>query len=236
MKKKSLNSDSVRIWDLPTRIFHVLFACTVTGAIVTAKIGNTWMDWHVKLGIASLALIIFRVIWGVVGPRYARFSQFVFGPVAVWKYLQSISHATHKYPGHNPLGGWSVVAMLTVIGIQAMTGLFANDEILTQGPLVQYVRDATSAWLTGIHQFNEKIVYVILGLHLVAILVYTVKGQKLIGPMIHGDVPAHRLADQTPNTQDHLRTRIAACILAIVLSYGVWWLVQLGNSSTSAFN
>ena len=92
----------IRIWDLPTRLFHIFFACCVAGAILTAKLGNTWMDWHVKLGIAALALLIFRLIWGLIGPRYARFSQFVCGPISVWRYLTTLTKQTKKIPGHNP--------------------------------------------------------------------------------------------------------------------------------------
>ena len=149
----------IRIWDLPTRLFHLAFACCVVGAIITAKVGNTWMDWHVRLGIAALALLIFRIIWGLVGPRYARFSQFVCGPVTVWHYLTNLAKQSKKTPGHNPLGALSVLAMLGIIGVQAVTGLFANDEILTQGPFAQFVSNATSAFMTGIHQFNESFVY-----------------------------------------------------------------------------
>ena len=226
----------VRIWDLPIRLFHLSFACCVVGAIITAKVGNAWMDWHVRLGIAALALLIFRVIWGLIGPRYARFSQFICGPVTVWHYISSIAGQNKKLPGHNPLGALSVIAMLVIIGIQAVTGLFANDDILTQGPFAQFVSDSTSAFMTGIHQFNENFVFAIIGLHLVAILVYTLKGQRLIGPMVHGDVDAKDLIAGTTPARDDILIRVAASGLLCILAWGAWWLIQLAANVGASFN
>ena len=230
------NQTRIRIWDLPTRLFHISFACCVAGAIITAKVGNTWMDWHVRLGIAALALLIFRVIWGLIGPRYARFSQFVCGPVTVWRYITSVAKQNKKRPGHNPLGALSVIAMLGIIGVQAVTGLFANDDILTQGPFAQFVSDSTSAFMTGIHQLNERFVFAIIGLHLIAILIYTIKGQKLIGPMVSGDVEAKNLITETIPARDDVLIRIGASGLICLLTWGAWWLIQLAANAGASFN
>jgi cytochrome b len=212
------------------------FACCVVGAFITAKVGNAWMDWHVRLGIAALALLIFRIIWGLIGPRYARFSQFVCGPVTVWHYLTSLAKQSKKTPGHNPLGALSVLAMLGIIGLQAVTGLFANDEILTQGPFAQFVSNATSAFMTGLHQFNENFVLAIIGLHLIAILVFTLKGQKLIGPMVHGDFEAKNLIAETIPARDDVLIRIGASGLICLLAWGAWWLIQLAENAGASFN
>jgi cytochrome b len=226
----------IRIWDLPTRLFHFAFGCCVVGAIITAKVGNAWMDWHVRLGIAALAFLIFRIIWGLIGPRYARFSQFVCGPVSVWRYLKTLSKQSKKIPGHNPLGGWSVIAMLAIVGAQAVTGLFANDDILTQGPFAQYVSNSTSAYITGLHQLNENFVFAIIALHLIAILVYTIRGQKLIGPMVHGDVAAENLSVASIPARDDTRIRISAALLICILAWAAWWLIQLAANSGASFN
>ena len=236
MKQSSPAPSTTRIWDLPTRLFHVGFACSVIGAIVTAKIGNTWMDWHVRLGITALAMLTFRIIWGLIGPRYARFTQFVCGPVTIWRYLSTITQHQHKTPGHNPLGALSVIAMLAIIGVQAVSGLFANDDILTQGPFAQFVSDSTSSLMTGVHQFNEKLVFLVIGMHLIAIFVYTVKGQKLITPMICGDVFNQNLPLNTPAARDDWSIRIAALILAATLAYAAWWLIQLAAHAGASFN
>jgi cytochrome b len=227
---------NIRIWDLPTRLFHAAFALTVTGAILSAKLGNAWMDWHVRLGITAFALVLFRIVWGLAGPRYARFSQFVKSPAATWKYLKQQASQPHKAAGHNPLGAWSVIAMLIIIGFQASTGLFANDEILTQGPLAQFVSEASSSLLTGLHQWNETLVYVIVGLHLVAVLIYTLKGQHLIEPMLDGNVPAARLAPHTLAARDDLLVRLCALSLAATLAMLAWWLMQLAANAGSSFN
>jgi cytochrome b len=227
---------TIRIWDLPTRIFHAALALSVFGAIVTVKLGDAWMDWHVRLGIITLALIVFRIIWGLIGPRYVRFSQFVQSPAMVWRYLSTRPVSKQKTAGHNPLGAWSVVAMLLVLGAQASTGLFADDEILTQGPLVQFVSESTSSLLTGLHQWNETLVYIVVGLHLLAILIYTLKGEHLIEPMVTGDVPAHDLCSHTSPARDDLRVRSAALLLAVALGAAAWWLIELAHNTGGSFN
>ena len=101
---------SLRIWDLPTRLFHWLLAVSITGALITINLGGGWMEWHVRFGIASFVLLLFRIVWGLIGPRYARFSQFVTSPSKTINYLRT--HRGARHAGHNPLGAWSVIAML----------------------------------------------------------------------------------------------------------------------------
>ena len=229
----------IRIWDLPTRLFHIAFALCVIGAIVTVKMGGLWMDWHVRLGIASLALLVFRLIWGLIGPRYVRFSQFVASPASALRYLRTMREATrptHRYAGHNPLGSWAVIAMLLIIGFQAVTGLFANDDIMTQGPLAQFVSESTSGLMTGLHEFNEPFVYGIITLHLLALVFYTIRGQRLVPPMIHGDVPAKELSPGTLGARDNSSVRIRAALLAVLLAWGAWWLMQLAANAGASFN
>jgi len=218
----------VRIWDLPTRLFHVAFALCVTGAIVTVKLGGLWMDWHVRLGVASLALVTFRVIWGMVGPRYARFAQFYTSPLQTWAYFRTPG----KRAGHNPLGAWSVFAMLAIIGWQGVSGLFANDDILTQGPFANMVSSAWSDRFTSLHQFNEIFLYAAIGLHLCAIAFYTYRGQRLIMPMVHGDVHADTLPTGTAPALDDWRVRAAALLLALGLGALAWWLIQLAFNAS----
>jgi cytochrome b len=228
------SSVKIRIWDLPTRLFHVAFALCVVGAIVTVKIGGAWMDWHVRFGITTLALLLFRIVWGIFGSRYARFCQFVTSPANTLRYLQQlrqIKHQTLRHAGHNPLGSWAVLALLLIIGFQAVTGLFSNDDVLTQGPFAQFVSQALSSQLTGWHQWNEPFVYGIIVLHLLAIAVYTFKGRKLITPMIDGDIPAAELAINTPSARDDLSLRLRAFLIALLLSCGAWWLMNLAASA-----
>lgn len=221
------NPQKVRIWDLPTRLFHWLFAACVIGAIVTVKAGGDLMQWHLPLGVSALMLLLFRIVWGFTGSRYARFSQFVKCPRTALAYLKQ----PHKMesPGHNPIGGWSVIALLTVVGIQAVTGLFTSDDILVQGPLYNYVSSSTASLMTTIHKWNEKALFILIALHLVAIVIYAVKGKRLVPPMITGDKSTDTLAPDTPAARDDIGLRAWALVLIILFgSVGVW-LVKLAQ-------
>lgn len=230
---KSTNRAFTRVWDLPTRLFHWLFATAVIGAIVTVKVGGTWMDWHLPFGVTALVLLSFRVIWGFTGSRYARFSSFVKGPVAVWQYLR---HPEERSPpGHSPLGGLSVVALLLVVAVQATTGLFATDDILTSGPLNPFVSSDTAALLTSIHKWNENILFGLVGLHLVAIAVYALRGKQLVPPMMTGNVPSETLPIDTVAARDTVGLKIWALALITVLGSLGWWLVNLAKAAPMGF-
>lgn len=224
---------SVRIWDLPTRLFHWLFAASVIGAVVTVKVGGSWMDWHMPLGISALVLLAFRLIWGFTGSRYAKFINFVVAPGQTWAYLKSKPHP--RSAGHNPLGAWSVLALLLVVGIQAFTGLFTTDDILVQGPLNQFVSGEVASVMTSIHKFNEKPLFILVGLHLAAIVVYAIKGEKLVPPMITGNKSAQQLPENTPPARDDIGLRAWAIVLMVLLGSIGWWLIELGQASTMSF-
>ena len=186
------------------------------------------MEWHVRLGIVSLALIAFRVIWGLFGPRYARFTQFYASPCQVWAYFRTPT----KHAGHNPMGAWSVFGMLAIIGWQGTSGLFANDDILTQGPFANMVSNAWSDRLTSLHQFNEVFLYAAIGLHLAAIAFYTYKGQRLIMPMVHGNVQIDAVPVGSAPARDDWRVRASAVLLALTLGALAWWLIRLASNAS----
>jgi cytochrome b len=181
------------------------------------------MDWHVRFGIATTALITFRLVWGLIGPRYARFSQFYVSPLKTWAYFRAPTQSA----GHNPLGAWSVFGMLAIIGWQGASGLFASDDILTQGPFAGMVSDAWSGRLTSLHRFNEIFLYSAIFLHLAAITFYTCRGQSLIMPMVHGQVSTKALPAGTVPARDDWRVRTGALLLALALSTLAWWLIRL---------
>jgi len=222
----------LRIWDLPTRLFHWLLVLCVTGAIVTVNVGGTWMDWHVRFGIASFALLLFRVIWGLIGSRYARFTQFITSPAKTVAYLRG---PQHKEAGHSPLGAWSVVAMLALLLLQSTSGLFTSDDVLTQGPFVQFISNDQVAWFTRINSFNEYFIYAIIGLHLVAITIFSVRGRGLVKPMLTGDAPKHTLPTGTQTARDDWRVRVAALLLAVLLIGLAWWLLDLTFNAPMSF-
>jgi cytochrome b len=228
------NSQFIRIWDLPTRLFHWLFAATVIGAVITVKVGGSWMEWHLPLGVSALVLLVFRIIWGFTGSRYARFKQFVCSPRQTLGYLRR----PHPYDdaGHNPLGAWSVIGLLLVVGVQATTGLFATDDILTQGPLNAFVSSDTAKLMTTIHKWNENVLFALVALHLVAIVVYRIRGKHLIEPMITGDKPTENLAPNTQGALDDFGLRAWAFVLILLLGSVGWWLIELGQSAGMSFD
>jgi cytochrome b len=195
MEKKNTTTDinnqriiTVLVWDPPTRIFHWLLVAGVIVSIVTGNIGPNGMQYHMLSGYAILVLLLFRIVWGFVGSPTSRFSNFIKGPSTVFVYVTSLPKKDERpHLGHNPLGGWSIVVMLLVLFVQAGTGLFANDDIFTEGPLYLWVSKETSDFLTGIHLLNRFVLGAVLATHVIAVLFYLFyKGDNLIKPMITG--------------------------------------------------
>lgn len=184
-------SPAVRVWDLPIRLFHWVLLAAVVISVATGLIGGLWqMDLHVVSGCVVLGLVLFRVIWGFAGGRHARFTGFIKGPVMVLRYAVDFAcrRAGHT-TGHNPLGGWSVILILAVLAVQAGTGLFANDDIFLEGPLVKYVGKEMSDRLTGIHHWMINGVYGLVALHVGAVALHWWRGDNLVKPMITGTKP-----------------------------------------------
>ena len=183
-----MRSRGTPTWDLPVRIFHWLLVLLVFSQIVTASIGGNAMQVHAFGGYAILALVWFRILWGFLGGTRARFSDFVRGPVAVIRYAKSILWGPlPAHRGHNPLGGWSVLAMLGSLLVQGATGLFANDDVMMEGPLAKHVSDRTSELATAIHDVNAVVLLTLAAVHIVAVLFYLLaKKENLIAPMITG--------------------------------------------------
>ena len=176
---------TLRIWDLPTRLFHWLLVVCIAGAVICVNIGGNLMQWHAYFGYAALSLVLFRVLWGFIGAVHSRFITFVPSPQRLFAFL---SGKEGGGLGHNPLGSLSVIALLLVVGIQASTGLFTDDDIAFQGPLAKYVSNATVSLLGSIHALNSNILFGLIGLHLLAIAYYQwVKRESIVLPMIQGD-------------------------------------------------
>jgi cytochrome b len=195
----------VRVWDPATRLFHWALVILVAVNIYTGSVGGLWeMDLHMTSGYAILSLVLFRVVWGLIGSRHSRFADFVRGPATVLGYVRRVLRGGGEdtpVRGHNPLGGWSVMAMLTSLLVQATTGLFSNDDIFTEGPLAKTVSKATSDTLTWVHDVNSKVLFVLIAVHLLAVFGYLiVKHDNLIRPMITGrkTLPPATPADDPP--------------------------------------
>ncbi|UVA80407.1 cytochrome b/b6 domain-containing protein [Pandoraea commovens] len=221
----------IRIWDLPTRLFHWSFVVLAVAAYVTAKTGGNAMIYHFWCGYAVLALLIFRVIWGIAGPRYARFSAFLTGPRTFFRSLRDTSSTSDasamqaRFAGHTPLGGLSVIAMLLFFGIQVALGLFSNDDIFNDGPLVKFIDKDTSDMLTGWHLRNQWVLIALVALHVLAIAYYRIARKKdLVRPMILGD---KTLPGPVRPARDDWRVRMGALVLIVLASALVYRIVNL---------
>ena len=226
-----MNGESalVRVWDLPTRLFHWVLAACVVASVVSAKIGGNAMPWHFRIGYVVFALVAFRLIWGVVGGHWSRFASFVHAPATTLRYLRGRNHPDERLDvGHSPLGALSVFGLLAILMLQVSTGLFADDDIANTGPLIRFVSGATSGLLTKWHKsFGQWLVLALVALHVAAILFYLLKKkQNLVRPMVTGDKP---LPPGVPASVDTARTRWLAAALLALCAAGVAWLVSLGG-------
>lgn len=178
------------VWDLPTRLFHWILVIAVSISIYTGLTGGfSEMDIHMRSGYVILCLVLFRFCWGFIGHHYSQFRNFVKGPASCWQYFRKLKkNADSEEPGHNPLGALSIIAMLIFLLAQTITGLFANDDIMTEGPLTHLVSYELSRTLTAYHKFNFWIIAAIVMLHLAAVAFYvTIKKRSLIKPMFSGE-------------------------------------------------
>ena len=213
---------AVRVWDLPTRVFHWLLVLAVIGLVITGKVGGNALVWHMRLGLLVLTLLAFRLVWGLVGGRWSRFASFVYAPGTVLRYLRGQARPDeHLDVGHNPLGAGSVFALLAVLMSQVGTGLLADDEISTTGPLNKYVTTATGLLATGWHKgYGQWLLLGLVALHLAAIGVYRWRGHNLVTPMLTGDKV---LPPGVPASRDSWATRgLALVVLAAGLAAAGW--------------
>ena len=217
-------SNVVRVWDLPTRVFHWALVCAVIGLITSAQIGGDAMAWHFRFGYAVMSLLLFRILWGLTGGHWSRFASFIYSPATILGYLKGQGKPEHAI-GHNPLGSLSVFAMLAILLLQVGSGLFSDDEIAAAGPFVSL---APSAWVSLATHYHAEIgKLILLGLellHVGTILFYRFKkGENLVKPMINGD-------KETPLTmlssRDDSKSRLLAAALFLACAALVAYLVQ----------
>ncbi len=217
----------VRVWDLPTRLFHWSLTVCVVALVVTAYVSGNAMVWHLRLGYTVLSLLLFRLVWGLVGGRWSRFSNFIYSPATLWRYLQGRGHPEHS-AGHTPLGAGSVFALLGFLIAQVGSGLMSDDEIAFSGPLTRFVSSATVEKASWYHtEVGQWIVIGLVALHVAAILFYAWRRHNLVAPMILGD---KHLPHALPSSRDDAASRIGAALLFAACAAAVAWLVSLGNA------
>ena len=218
----------VRVWDLPTRVFHWATALCVLGLLATGTVGGSAMTFHFRFGYALLSLLLFRILWGVAGGHWSRFSSFMYGPRALLAYLGGKHPANHAV-GHSPLGALSVWAMLGFLMLQVATGLVSDDEIATTGPLAHLVSNAMVSLSTSYHtRIGKLAVLALVLLHVGAIVVYTRRQKGLAAAMVHGD---KQLDAPAPAARDDAVTRTAAAFLMALCIAAVYWVAGLAPSA-----
>ncbi|MGI9132517.1 MAG: cytochrome b/b6 domain-containing protein [Rhodoferax sp.] len=216
--------NTVRVWDLPTRVFHWSLVLCVAALVTTAEIAGEAMRWHFRFGYTVLSLLMFRLVWGLIGGYWSRFRTFVVGPRTILQYLRGQA-APELSVGHNPLGALSVLGLLVCLFLQAAAGLFSDDEIATSGPFVKLVSNDWVGIATGYHtRYGKAALIALVLLHVAAIVFYRVRqGQNLVRPMLVGD---KEVALPVRPSRDDLMARILALVLFAFCAAGVLVLLQ----------
>lgn len=218
-------SARTRIWDLPTRLFHWLLAALVIFSFTTGKLGGDWLTWHFRSGYAIASLLLFRLLWGLAGSRYALFASFLPSPSRIFRTLRSPKSRTVPVSaGHSEIGTLSVYALLIVLALQVSTGVFTNDGSFTEGPWVKFISEALSNRLSSIHYYNHWVIAGLTALHVAAIAYYLLaRKEDLLTPMLTGD----KLGVDAPAAEDGTSIRARAAVFAALAGGIVFYLVTL---------
>jgi cytochrome b len=222
----------VFVWDMFVRLFHWGLVGTVIMAFYTMETSGAPflfpIEVHAQAGYILLGLLVFRWFWGLVGSYYARFRTFLVGPSASLNYVQSvIKRSPTPYAGHNPLGGWMVIIMLLSLTFQAVSGLFLSDDIFFQGPLHGLFGGDVSQTLMTWHRLNSNLLIALIGLHLVAILLHRLMGEKLVKAMITGVKTFSRAPVDSPSSGE-VKTRWGWALVAVFMAIAVTLTFWLG--------
>ena len=222
------NLIKVRVWDLPTRIFHWLLVVGVLGLGITGTLGGNIMVWHFRIAYAVLALLLFRLIWGVVGGRWSRFGAFIYSPQSVINYLKGKGKPEHSV-GHSPVGAGSVFAMLGVLLLQVASGLVSDDEIAFAGPLTRFVSNATVSLASNYHaNIGKWLLMALVVLHIAAIIFYLWRKHNLVSAMLHGD---KELVLPAPASRDDAVSRMAALLIFLLCTAVAYWVSTLESAA-----
>lgn len=194
----------ILVWDLPTRAFHWLLALSFVGAFLTAE-SERYRDVHVTLGYTMLGLVAFRLVWGLIGTRYARFWSFAFGPRSVLTYLKSLfTRSPQHYIGHNPAGSWAVYALLALI-VHAGASGYAT------------YQDIGGHWMEEVHEAFSNLLLATVAMHIAGVAVSSlVHGENLVRAMVTG-------YKSGPPAQG-VRYRHRAIGAALVAAVAVFWV------------
>ncbi|AZG74249.1 cytochrome b/b6 domain-containing protein [Shewanella livingstonensis] len=214
----SIDQHKIKVWDFPTRLFHWTMVCLLSGLWWTADIGE--MQWHMVLAYLLMTLIAFRLIWGFFGSETSKFSGFFVSPKKVIAYAKS--HPKPLSLGHNPLGGYMVIVLLSILVLQLTTGLFTTDDIFTEGPLMHLVSSETAGWLTWLHKTNFNIILAMTAVHIIAVVVHVVKGDNILKAMFSG----YKQVNQQLRSPILRSSWLALVIVSVIFAFVWWWLLE----------
>ena len=213
-------------WDLPTRLAKWLLAILVGLAFVSRYYGDVGLVWHQWNGMAILVVLVFRLLWGIVGGSTARFAAFLRGPGTVIGYLVGLLRGRPgNYLGHTPPGGWMILALLVLVAAQGLTGLFTTDDIIVYGPLTNVASDETISRASALHQQIYPILLALIGLHVLVNVAYSLFGRdNLIRAMLTGRKPAACYVDRAPATPGPVMLAILCLVAALATVFGGIWI------------
>lgn len=224
-----VEAKSVRVWDWPTRAFHWLLVFCMISAWASHKfapaLGDVTLKWHRWNGYAILVLLVFRLLWGVLGSSTSRFSHFIRGPFFTLRYaLDFVGGKKRPFLGHNPLGTVMIVVLLIAVLMQGLLGLFTleHNEIVA-GPLKRLISDEMTELVSKWHVRGFNILLVFIALHISANIAYAlIAREPMIRAMVSGKKPALPYEDGTEaEIADNVSVRAIACLLiAIAFVFG----------------
>lgn len=218
-------TQAVKLWDIPTRLFHWSLLLLIA-ACWWSSTENGDMELHFRSGYAVLALLLFRLMWGVIGSSSARFASFIASPRAVTDYLVRIKKGKVVCNiGHNPAGGWMVLALIGTVFFIVLTGLLSNDDMMLEGPLASYAGKHLSDMSTALHEQSFDVLLGLVTLHVAAVLLYLIfKKENLLLPMLTG---IKQLPPDVIVPTIRLRSNWLALLIFSIATAAVWLLVKL---------
>lgn len=218
---------TVLIWDLPVRIFHWTLVLLLACLWYTSDQDHGLIELHIKLGYCALSLVLFRIIWGLVGTYHAKFSNFIPSYLSIKQYLLNNPQLNKAYIGHNPSGSLMVIVILLLLLFQAISGLFISDDIFSSGPYFQSVDKSLQKFFSLIHHNAFDLLLVCSFFHVGAVIFYQrCKKQQLISAMVHGKKEIDVTYQGQEQGISHSKLWLAAVILLVVVSF-VYWLVVI---------
>lgn len=221
---------SILVWDLPTRVFHWLLVLLMAALWWSADAGE--MQWHQIFAYSLMILVVFRILWGFVGSQTSRFADFIHRPRVAAAFFNHLRRGVvPHHVGHNPLGGYMVLLMMLLITMQLITGLFATDDIFTEGPFYSYVDSELASGLTWLHKKNFDVILLLTAIHVLAVIAHSIKGEKLIPAMIHGKKHLPLSAQKLPAEPLRFKSVLLAVSIfllvgAVVTHYFMWPVIQ----------